>query len=735
MSSIAVDHKERYAEAFRRAGADAAVELISADIRSMKHVVVRPFVAEHVPDEVLASRPAAWLRRLLPGAKRVQLAAEFGFGEPLDKNLILDAAAVLRREVVNEEIRQAFWARAVRALDPDASYLTTMPRRPDLAKDFWASIDWERELETRTTAEVVRLANGIARHAGLPGDLGSVTLPPGFAPVILHPDAKPARRGLARLSIFKRLGALPDATPEQLEEAVAYFHDELHFYYGRALDHLPRQLEAWIGLVEGSPHSMRLRELEPPELAMLRSDQRYRGFLVTYDQMPDVVWALDRRTESDLVHTYGGLVTAEDRDLAATWIPQGTAEQYLTLEGAKMLSARAAEKVVMDFYRQLGCRVEDAAIEQLGSPDGGDWLVCDLRVDGRAVDVKNARPQNSREDGRLGYAEHLVKAFKVDANTEPVTIAGVRSPFLQLDYMWHPKKIKRLRNPAPLPVRVLGECSQEVMADLVAEFTNPEGPLEGLSIDRRRKHYPNAAFLPPWVFDYPERLYERAARDYRRAVEKLVSQEAPPWHVVERFEMNPLPYYAQAGAELPASWREGLSEWEFALYERIRTTKARRSLPYLFLTLLTDFLAALAEQRLDYRPARYQRLLFQHSETKAERRTQLPLGIFDPLRTISSMTLTLDSLWNEKGRKELRGFTRFEFTAAGLLRGSRPGSRRRISLLAWCGSCGDDLTIGRHKVCDHETCGYLICPACNHCKDTCPRMEARSLAAAQNATA
>ena len=733
MNTTVVDHKKRYAEALRRAGAVAAVALISAEIRSMKYDEVRSFVAEHVPSEVLASRPAAWLRRVLPGTKKVQLAIEFGFGEPLDKHLVLEAARVLGREWVGEGIHQEFWARVIRALDPDAGYLTTMPLRPELAKEFWASIEWERELETRPVGEVVKLANAVARHAER-GALKSVILPKGFAPVILHPNSRLVREALERRSIFQRLGALPDATPKQLEEVVTYFDSQLSPYYGTAWDFIPDLLEVWVELVASSPHAIRLRELEPPELTMLRSHQHYQGFFEAYEQMPDAVWNLSRRTTFELGYAYGQLVTYEDRDLAATWIPQDTAKEYLTLEGAKMLSARAAEKAVIDFYRQLGCRVEDVAIKQLESPDGGDWALCDLRVDGQAVDVKNARPQNSSVDGRLGYAEHLIKSFKVDANAEPVTIAGVRSPFLQLDYLWHPQKIERFRRPTPQPVKVLGECSEQDMADLVAEFTSSEGPLEGLSIDRRRRHYPNAAFLPPWVFDYPERLYERAAGNYRRAVRSFVGQGAPPWHVVEHLKVNPLPYYAQVGAELPGTWHDSLREWEASLYERIRTTKARRSLPYLFLTLLTDFLVALAEQRTDYRPMQYERLLFQHSEAKPERRIQLPLGIFDPLLSIKSMVSTLESLWNEKDREQLRGFTRFEFTAAGLLRGSRPGSSRRISLLAWCGNCGDDLAIGTHEVCSHETCGYLICPKCNHCKDACPRGEVRSTAPSQIAT-
>src|SRR5690606_38928003 len=132
------------------------------------------------------------------------------------------------------------------------------------------------------------------------------------------------------------------------------------------------------------------------------------------------------KTTLDVTEVYGDKLDERDLLIAKQWAPLPENDASL----AKMLSARAAEKATALFYRDMGSVVEDIAITQLYGA-GSDWKTHDLLVDENiALDVKNAR----RAINAVGfYSEHTVARFKLDRREQHVKIAGILSPYLNLE--------------------------------------------------------------------------------------------------------------------------------------------------------------------------------------------------------------------------------------------------------------------------------------------------------------
>lgn len=293
---------------------------------------------------------------------------------------------------------------------------------PPSAAERWKSIDWVAELSSKPLEQVVQEALGIARQfspfASLIGDMDWRRVPP---EVIFHETAKPLRERFAEEGVYEALAMLPQPTRGHLEEVVEHF--------SQAAKRSPLEAaSAWEDILQSSPHSEQLQAMESVDIARARIRRRYDAFFTAYEAIGKTAWELERKVTFRLEYAYGSLLTEDDVQLARLWVTEAGNEY----QQAQMLSARAAEKVVMQFYRQFGCQVLDVSGQQLGADlAGADWLTHDLLVDGKPVDVKNTRPKDSYTDGRTGYAEHVVKRFKQDRSNQHVTIVGVRSPFLQ----------------------------------------------------------------------------------------------------------------------------------------------------------------------------------------------------------------------------------------------------------------------------------------------------------------
>lgn len=176
----------------------------------------------------------------------------------------------------------------------------------------------------------------------------------------------------------------------------------------------------------------------------------------------------------------------------------------------RLISARGAEKLVMEFYRKLGHQVEDISIHQV-TEKSQDWIKGDIRVDSKVLlDVKNARISvNSNV-----YSEFCIPNFKKE-RTDDVLIVGVLSPlFAQEKYntSWSEHIINRNNDnnhlaraysrkkiiTSPL---VLGTFDKTKLEELESHFSD-----RLLSINMGRNFSTNN-YLPHWVFDYPEDFY------------------------------------------------------------------------------------------------------------------------------------------------------------------------------------------------------------------------------------
>lgn len=595
------------------------------------------------------------------------------------------------------------WEQAFRAAsEPSAG--TGKGEINPLEPGLWQRLNWRAELERNGIEKAIEQATELAQR--YPGFFPTLDALP--REVLLHGEARQLRLSALNIGAWVELVCDPDDQAALPAELLQEFIQNLE------RQNLDVAMGAWERVLERSPYREWLAANEPERITQETERRQHQEFLNALANVPVTYYPVELATFTQEEAYRDGALTEEDHTLAGLW-----AEGERDREGyglAKMLSARAAEKIAKRFYENLGhADVRDVSITQLNTRQG-DWVTHDLEVDGRPVDVKNSR----NPSGRARYSEHAISRFKRNRNGRHVTITGVHSPYL---------RIGPLTGEEPLPgpfnmVRVLGETTRPKLDALRAQFTSEM--LHDLGVDRGRGR---EEYLPPWVFNYPEEFYaEEPSRSYREAVAALGRQTPPSWSTVRRFNgERALPLLIQAGTPLPESWRAALHPWQAELVDRIASSDARTSLPHLFLTILTDFLNAVRDRRPGdtFQPQWYRPLIYQATAGNREW-TQAPLGIFDPLQSINGLIGTLHVLWANRNRSRLLEFTRFKFRAAGMLRGSRADRpHHEVSLLAWCGGfrCEvSDLVNGRDQEC---SCGFLICRECGFCSSTCPDLAER----------
>ena len=205
-------------------------------------------------------------------------------------------------------------------------------------------------------------------------------------------------------------------------------------------------------------------------------------------------------------------------------------------------------------------------------------------------------------------------------------------------------------------------------------------------------------------------------------------------------EKNPIPAFLASGLPLPAHWN-ALLAWQQELYDRLLTKRSQRgnslTLPDVFLSVLSHFLhiIRLDEPHDDYAPQKYRDLLFDDMNSPGFA-CKRPLGICDPLNTVSVLCSNLQTLWETRQTTQLTTFKFFKFNGLGLLQGKvRRDDTRWTTILAYCGGvievrekrvkCGHTpLILGRHKLCPQ--CRRLVCPECGYCLENCPEYQTRA---------
>lgn len=394
----------------------------------------------------------------------------------------------------------------------------------------------------------------------------------------------------------------------------------------------------------------------------------------------------------------------KDWQLASQWIPSENQNNEHIL--AKMLSARAAEKFAIKFYQSLGYTVEDVSLQQISS-NSRDWWNYDLFLnDSISIDIKNSRTD---VNNNKGASKFCVPRFKQNRSNNEVIIAGVLSPYLQLQYIKAPEKADFIIH----PLRFLGEIKKSELESIEQHFS-----LDFYSITIPSPSGENA--LPPWLFDYPRESFYSQQESAISQLKKLCSSDLPDWDEIQILDINPIPLCIAAKISLPEQWKPYLSSWQKSFISRFQLIRSERiTLPYLFLSLLSHFLEMLRFNDGSFHPQQYLKLLYSE-ELKFH-----PIGIYDPLHTISELCATLSILWDNRYQSRISEFKIFNFNGRGLLEGKRDISEQLTTIIAYCGGvvekkvkCGfTPLVLGEHNHCLQY--GKLICPKCNYCCKKC----------------
>lgn len=381
---------------------------------------------------------------------------------------------------------------------------------------------------------------------------------------------------------------------------------------------------------------------------------------------------------------------------------------------ARMLSARAAEKAVVQFMRDMHFgEIKDVSITQLDDSIASDmWKQYDILADGIPYDVKNSRRTRLNPSN---YVEHCVPHYKEIRGRE-VKVAGTLSHYLWAKELLDHSSLSLIRQTS---IRVLGFTDKSTVTKLNAYFEK-----ESFRLEFRR---PNRGeyFLPAWVFDYPESFYSQR-NDALGQITRMVGLE--DWL---QSQYNPIPVYLALGIDPPSEWYSRMQyTWQKDFVQRVlhSCNEFGLSLPALFLTILTHFLDMVTSQEQlteSYSPSEYYSMLF------ATRVDSSPLFLHDPLRTVEGLIETLLVLWNSRSNR-IKDYSSFRLVSMGILRGSlvkNPSVEH--SLVAYCGGrtednhpCGNvPLVLGTHQHC--ERCGMLICDKCGFCSIQCPRNNER----------
>ena len=370
----------------------------------------------------------------------------------------------------------------------------------------------------------------------------------------------------------------------------------------------------------------------------------------------------------------------------------------------RLLSARFAEKIAMYFYHNHDKTVEDISITQINKNNNSDWCKYDLKIDGYPVDVKNSRSSQKNKDR---YTEYCIPRFKSSREGQNVIISGVFSPYIRASKL--SELLESTENHKYAEITFLGETTLEKQQILKKEFgglvhfKNPNPTIDYL--------------LPPWVFDYPEYVYTK--RD--NALNKIKDFSDL---TLLKDDPNLIPVAIAAGIDLKKILDKEADHWEWCFLNQLcnRIKEYGLSLPFLFLTILDHFLdmAACSKTVSDFKPENYRKFLFYKGSDN------LPLGIYDPLRTIDSLIKALGILWAAES-ESIRKFREFRLVSFNILQGkSNPNDRLWTTLIAYCGGkikkapCGmNPLVLGESKLCGK--CRKLICPdpACGYCCETC----------------
>ena len=484
----------------------------------------------------------------------------------------------------------------------------------------------------------------------------------------------------------------------------------------------PSVAKFWARFVPSGPDD-RFFAIAPPEAKAGYYKKHFAAFRESLGGLFASV--VSAKTTLPAVETYGKL-DERDEAIAREWAGEHDYDGVI----AKMLSARAAEKATKRFYEAIGATVEDVSIRQL-ERQARDWTTHDLLVDSSVpVDVKNARRPVS---GAKFYVEHTIPRFKLDRRNVHVRIAGILSPYLNLE---------NIKKPGEAAFKVedlifLGETSRNKIDRLVSEFAT-----SGFEVARAYEKT-----VPNWVFAYPEAWYRAFFEDVRRFVEDCAWPEGDEWKYVlqdDAERLATIPALCIAGKPLPDAVASKLARWQEEFYSKLQSLVGNfPEMPVIFFAVLTDFLGRMKGGDPEFSPEGYEPILFperrRYNVSLPYHDPRYPLGAIDPLGLVESLITTLSILWGGREDTNLERFSNFRFSGLGILQGRERDRRDWTTIIAYCGGtsyrtdeegkvlltpegkpvgekgkCGNvPLIIGDSATC--PACGKLICKECGFC--------------------
>ena len=375
----------------------------------------------------------------------------------------------------------------------------------------------------------------------------------------------------------------------------------------------------------------------------------------------------------DAISAYKDL-TEQDKHLALAWLPHDKKENKHEI--SKMLSARAAEKTAMLFYKQYSANIDDVAITQLDRK-GDNWTTHDLLIDGIIpIDIKNARTNTTTKS----YSEHVVPKFKESRSNQHVTIACVLSPYLQPELIDNPESIDfKLQ-----PIKFLGEISYKKILDLEKQFSRSD--VITISIEIRK----NLKVIPPWLLDYPDDYYKNS----KECRSQLHVTEMPNGEIWKIMDINPIYSYVTNGISIPDEFKISMEKSELDFCEQVLaiTTQRKITLPEVFLLVMSHFLISIhSEDGCAFNPEKYFNLLYNGNLARKNNNymeSNNPLNVEDPLGIITDLCRTLVELYiNPISLGKVKRYREFKFSGLGLLSGRKNNSEEWSTIIAYCGGC------------------------------------------------
>jgi hypothetical protein len=460
-----------------------------------------------------------------------------------------------------------------------------------------------------------------------------------------------------------------------------------------------------------------LWDIAPIEIKKELTITRFESFLKITDEFNKSKYAYESSIFGNWRQLYQ--LNEIDNHLINNWTGENTTlvdKNQVSASKAQMISARGAEKLVIQFYQELGYSVEDTSSHQITSVSQA-WITGDIRLDSdRLLDVKNARTSPNT----TSYSEFCVKRLKKESGKD-VNIVAVLSPYLNGTEIESGKVENPNRDKA---IKILGDFSETDLESFKMIFEDNLISINFLTRSDKKE------YLPHWLFDYNAKFYENQI-DLISQFSQLKENEIPDVDDCSILGIKLTKYlslFIAVGRTLPTSWTENILDWQRNFIDGLINLKQSRiSLPLVFLSLLTHFLSMLSSGELDnnYSPSKYKEILYSDGDNKH------PLKIYDPLNTINDFCKSLQSIWDYREQAKLNEFKIFQFDGKGLLSGQRSSQdRNKIRLLAYCGglnkdgsSCGSSpLVIGKNDTCK---CNYLICEKCDSCSANCIEYKSR----------